>query len=274
MSERRGTKRLLGCLAAVFLIKLIVVWQLYDHPLLQPDAGLDTSAYVALAERVRRGDVLLGPGLYFVSPLYIYVLAGALTLFGTFTAVRVLQVALGTIAVGFVFVAADEWFGRRAAWIAAVAAALTGLFTFYEALLLQSALDPFLTAASLAALALGLSSTSRDASNAAERPLRAWFVLAGIALGFEILNRPNAVVPAAVVLALLFAIRRLRSAALVAAGLAVALAPVAARNAAVAGTWSPMPSHGGLNFYIGNNSEADGTYHAIPGITPDIGGQQ
>jgi hypothetical protein len=36
-------------LAAVFLLKLIVVLQLKDHPLVQPDVGLDTSAYADLA---------------------------------------------------------------------------------------------------------------------------------------------------------------------------------------------------------------------------------
>jgi hypothetical protein len=62
-------------LAVVFLLKLLVVLQLKDHPLLQPDAGLDTTAYVDLARRVIGGDIGLGPGLYYVSPLYIYFLA-------------------------------------------------------------------------------------------------------------------------------------------------------------------------------------------------------
>src|SRR5947207_9965167 len=62
-------------LAAVFALKLAVMLPLKDHVLTQPDAGLDTSAYVALAERVRGGDIGLGPGLYFVSPLYVYFLA-------------------------------------------------------------------------------------------------------------------------------------------------------------------------------------------------------
>ena len=81
-------------LAAVFLIKLAVVWQLRDHPLLQPNAGLDTSVYATLAARVAAGDLALGPGLYFVSPLYIYFLAAILALFGSYTAARVFQVAL------------------------------------------------------------------------------------------------------------------------------------------------------------------------------------
>ncbi len=252
-------------LVAVFALKLIVVAELHDHPLLQPDSGIDTTAYVALAERVRGGDLALGPGLYFVSPLYIYWFAAGLALVHSFTAVRVLQAALGTAAVGCVFVAARAWFGARAAWFAASAAALTGIFTFYESLLLHTSLDPVLTSATLAALALALTRTGRNGL---------WFAVAGLASGLEILNRPNTIVAAAVVAALLVVRRRWQAAASLAAGAAIALAPAAVRNAMVAGEWSPLPSHGGLNFYIGNNPEADGTYHSVPGITPNIEGQE
>ena len=75
-------------LAGVFLLKLIALSQLYDHPLLHPDAGLDTTAYADLAGRVVRGEILLRPGLYYVSPFYIDFLAAGLWLFDAFTAVR------------------------------------------------------------------------------------------------------------------------------------------------------------------------------------------
>ena len=50
-------------LGLVWLAKLLVVLQLRDHPLLQPDAGLDTTAYVDLAAAVTHGNPGLGPGL-------------------------------------------------------------------------------------------------------------------------------------------------------------------------------------------------------------------
>jgi tetratricopeptide (TPR) repeat protein len=65
----------------------------------------------------------------------------------------------------------------------------------------------------------------------------------------------------------------LKPAAAFAAGCVLALAPVTARNWAVSGEPVLVSSHGGLNFYIGNRAEADGTYRRIPGITPDIAGQ-
>jgi tetratricopeptide (TPR) repeat protein len=250
-------------LAIVFAVKLAVMLQLKDHVLTQPDAGLDTTTYAALAERVLAGNVALGPGLYFVSPLYIYFLSAILAAGGSFTAVRLLQIALGTCAVFMVWVAANEWFGRRAALLAAGVAALTGLFTFYESLLLQAALDPFLTAAAMACLALALRRNSAR-----------WYVLAGVAFGVQTLNRPNILLPAAAILLLLGATRKWRAAAVFAAGLVLALAPMTLRNIVSAGDWSPLPSQGGLNFYIGNNAGADGTYRAVPGITPSIEGQQ
>ena len=239
------------------------MWRLKDHLLTQPDAGLDTTTYVALARRVLGGDLALGPGLYFVSPLYIYFLAGVLSVSESFTIVRLVQIALGAAAVGCIYAAADAWFGRRAAWLAAALAALTGLFTFYESLLVQAALDPFLTAAALAALALGL-----------KRQSDRWYLVAGVAFGIQTLNRPNVAIAACGIAVLLVLMRPRRGTLVFVAAFVLALAPVALRNGVVTGSWSPVSSHGGLNFYIGNHAEADGTYSVVTGITPNLEGQR
>jgi 4-amino-4-deoxy-L-arabinose transferase-like glycosyltransferase len=225
-------------------------------------AGLDTTAYADLARQVLAGNVALGPGLYFVSPFYIYFLAAALAIFRSVTAVRVLQVGMGTLAVACTFFTAREWFGARAGWYAAGLAALTGLFTFYEAILLQAAVDPFLTAAALLALTLGLKQEDRR-----------WLRLSGAVFGLAALNRPNIPLAVAGIAATLAATRRVAPAAVLAAGLLAGLAPVAIRNIVVSGQWSLVSSHGGLNFYIGNSEAATGFFHPIPGITPSIAGQ-
>lgn len=253
---------MVAILSAAFVLKLAAMWQLKDHVLTQPDAGLDTTTYVVLAQRVL-GDGGLGPGLYFVSPLYIHFLAGVLGVTRSFTAVRLVQIALGTGAVVCVYIAANQWFGRRAAWIAACLVVFTGVFTFYESLLLQAALDPFLTAAATATLALGLT-RSNDR----------WFIASGLAFGVQILNRPNMAIAACGIAVLLAVARRWQTAALFAVAVMLALAPITLRNFRVAGTWSPVASHGGLNFYIGNNAEADGTYRSVPGISPNLEGQR
>jgi tetratricopeptide (TPR) repeat protein len=270
--------KLLCLLAGVFLLKLIVVLQLKDHPLVQPDVGLDTSAYADLARRVVNGDLGLGPGLYYVSPLYIYFLATILFVTDSFTAARVVQILLGTAAVGFIFITAREWFGERAAWAAALLAAFTGLFTFYEALILQASVDVFLTSAALLCLTLALRPASAKATagpaGALKKADQLWFLLCGLVFGIQSLNRPNMTLAAAGLALTLLLMRRFRPAAVLVAGLLVGLAPVAIRNVVVSREWSLVSSHGGLNFYIGNSETATGFYHAVPGITPNIAGQE
>src|SRR4026207_539936 len=97
--SRRETRWLIVFLAGVFILKTAVALQLGAHPLLQPDTGLDTTAYVDLAKRVAAGDLGLGPGLYPLSPLYIYFLATIYAVTKSFTAARIIQAALGTVAV-------------------------------------------------------------------------------------------------------------------------------------------------------------------------------
>jgi tetratricopeptide (TPR) repeat protein len=57
--------------------------------------------------------------------------------------------------------------------------------------------------------------------------------------------------------------RRAGRAAAFLAGVVLALAPVALRNGLVGGDFLPTTSQGGVNFFIGNNPRADGTYRPI-----------
>ena len=58
------------------------------------------------------------------------------------------------------------------------------------------------------------------------------------------------------------------------AGIGLVLAPFAIRTALSTGEWQLLPSHGGLNAYIGNHAGANGTYTVIDGIRPSIAGQR
>ena len=290
--------RLPSFLAAVFLLKLVVLVQLQHHPLLEPEGSLDTAAYASLARRVLAGDLWLGPGLYYVSPLYIYVLAALLGLSDSFTFVRLVQIALGTAAVACVFWTARTWFGPRAAWIAAALAALTGEFTFYEIVVFQSSLDAFLTAAALLCLTgalvdlppeggshrelppkggshmdVGSSRAASAAIPVASAFRRKAAAAAGILFGLQILNRPNIVIAVAGVVLTLLPLRRLRVAALLVAGVLIALTPIAIRNAVVAHQFALAGSQGGLNFYIGNHAQATGQYVEVPGVRANMEGQ-
>ena len=254
--------------------------QLWNHPLLQPHGELDTAYYVTLSQRVAAEGVFAPIGAFFVSPLYVYFLAAVFAAGGSLLAAQLVQIALGAAAVGLLFATARHWFGERAALVAAGLAILTGIFTFNEVLILQSALDPFLVSCALYALTRTMAGGGTGA-----------FAAAGASLGLLALNRPNALVFAVAAAAVVFvtsacppscadwrrraAARRARvnrGAVLVASLLAV-LAANAARNYAVSGDAVVIASHGGLNLYIGNHDRADGTYTPVPGITPSIAGQ-
>lgn len=238
------------------------MWQIRLAASVSPWSGLDTTAYVELAQRVLAGDWGLGPGPYYVLPFYIYFMAVVLKLTGSFTAVRLVQVFLGTIAVWFMFRTAREWFNARAAWATAILAGCTGLLTFYEALILQTAVDTFLTSAALLTLTLAL-----------RRNAWQWMLATGVIFGVQTMNRPNIAIAVVFLAILLSVLRRWRSAAVLTAGLLIGISPAAIRNAVVSHEFSLVSSHGGLNFYIGNGEEATGFYRFIPGITPTIKGQ-
>lgn len=268
VNDRRGMFRVVThpltiVITIALVIKLIIVFQLANHPMLSADSGLDTTAYAELARRIVGGDLLLGPGLYYLSPLYMYALAAGLAVTDSFTAVRVLQVIAGAMSVGGLWLITRAWAHTRAAWWAAGLATTTGVLTFYEILILQASIDTALTTAILLALTWALQSGRVS-----------WFVITGAVFGIAALNRPN-MLAVAVGLALLMLIaRRVRPGTALLVGLLIGLAPVAIRNGIVADQWLTVSSHGGLNLYIGNSPTATGFYQAVPGIRPSIAGQE
>ena len=266
------TARLRLLLAAVLALAArgAVLAAFAGHPLLRPKGGLDTGVYVDLARRIAAGDVFLRslPSPFFVSPLYAWFLGAVFALSGgSLLAAQIIQIILGAVAVWLAGDMAQRAFGERAAVPAAALLAFSGVVAFHEAVLIQAALDPFLTALTLWLLYRALE----------ERPAFGRFLLAGLALGLFALNRPNVLPWAAVVVAGLVASRGLRSGSFLAAsfllGAGLAIAPASLRNAVVGGEPVLISSHGGLNLLIGNGPGADGTYRWLDGITPAIAGQ-
>jgi Flp pilus assembly protein TadD/4-amino-4-deoxy-L-arabinose transferase-like glycosyltransferase len=258
-------RRVAFIVTMAFVVKLVVLMQLWNHPLLQPHGELDTAYYIALSRRVAQEGVLAPIGAFFVSPLYVYFLAAVFAAGGTLFAAQLVQIGLGAAAVAMLFATARHWYGDRAAVVAAGLAILTGVFTFNEVLVLQSALDPFLVSCALYALTRTMAGGGTWA-----------FAAAGASLGLLALNRPNAIVFAVAAAAGVFVSQwraRVTRATVLAASLLAVLAANAARNYAVSGDAVVIASHGGLNLYIGNHDRADGMYTPVPGITPSIAGQ-
>jgi tetratricopeptide (TPR) repeat protein len=253
---------------AALAIRLAVLAQLGGDPLLQPRGVLDDAAYVRLASRVAAGDLALAPDVYYLAPFYTYFLGLVFAATGgSLQAARLVQVALGAGTVALVMATSFAWWSRRAALVAGALAAATGLLAFNEILILQSSVDAFLTALALFVL-----------TRAVRGPSWGRLVAAGGALGALAANRPNALPAIAVVALLWVVVHRSRAAVAQAVALGLGtllvLAPFALRNRVVAGEWVLITSHGGLNYYIGNNAQSDGTWRATPGVRASIEGQK
>jgi tetratricopeptide (TPR) repeat protein len=138
--------------------------------------------------------------------------------------------------------------------VAGLALACYAPAIFFDGLLQKSVLDMFF-------VCLGIWLISRLLTGASTRG--SWMAL-GLAMGGLSLTRENALV-FIVVIAAWAVVDHARRAhvATFAAGLAIVLAPVAARNHAVGGGFYLTTSQFGANLYIGNHPGADGTYAPI-----------
>ncbi len=283
-------------LLAAFALKTALLEHFDTHPLLQPAGDMDSGVYARLAADVARGDLLLrgpGPVPYFVSPLYIYFLAAVHALSaGSLFAAKVVQIVLGTAVVGLVWAMTRRLFDDRAALVAGILYALTGIVSFHEILILQAALDPFLTALFLFLLAVALSPDQPKTSLKVNEEKAAAWAAAGAALGLFALNRPN-VLPFAAVVAVGLVVRGIGArgerplsppfkenplrtlgfAGAFLAGTAAIVALPLARNLIVSGEPVLISSHGGLNLLVGNGPGANGVYRWLDGITPSVSGQ-
>lgn len=252
-------------LAASLVLGLVCVFQYAKSPYFSRPI-LDEESYVQWAREIAAG-AWLGGRVFYQDPLYPYFLAVVFKIFGeSFLLVRLLQVALGVASVGLVFWTGSLIFGNRAGLLAAGMMALTGSLHFFELQLEKGTLVVFLSAL---ACALGAAAGKNPRSKLV-------WLAAGGALGLLTMLRGNFLLVLPFLLAWAFLIERsdprparLARAALLAAGLAAVLGPVALRNYAVGKELVITTSQGGPNFFIGNNDRADGCYVVLPFVRPE-----
>jgi tetratricopeptide (TPR) repeat protein len=279
---------------AVALLLRLAHWAAVRHAPFVAELAMDSQEYDRWAREIAAGD-WLGHGVFFQAPLYPYLLALVYKLCGhRLDAVYLVQIAGAVAGCYALYRAGRRMAGERVGLAAAALAAVYGPFVFDDVQLLKESLAVSLVCFLLWALAeaaspglhavapatamaspaaAGAPPATAEASPPAPAGIGRW-LLAGLLLGALALLRENAllVVPFLLPLAWIagppdrpaHALRAgaLRAAALL-AGACLALAPVALRNGLVGGDFLPTTFQGGVNFYIGNNPQADGTYHPI-----------
>jgi len=240
-------------------VRLVHLWQIRRAPFFDLLIG-DARAYDVWARQIAAGD-WVGQGVFYQAPLYAYFLGTIYAIAGhDLLLVRLVQAVLGSASC--VLVAAAGWrlFSREAGLAAGVILALYAPAIFFDGLIQKSPLDLLFLSMMLWLVGRWL----------IDRPdaWRAWLGL-GLTLGALSLTRENALAFTLVLLA--WAVTRgrqvsrgnLRSAAMLLAGLAIVLLPVAFRNLAVGGEFHVTTSQFGPNFYIGNNPQATGGYDPL-----------
>ena len=256
---------------------------MHDAPVFSVLMG-DSRSYHEWARRIAGGD-WVGSEVFYQAPLYPYFLGAIYTLFGPdLVVVRICQAVIGASACVLLGLTARRLFNEPAGLVAGLGLALYAPAIFFDALIQKTVLDVFFVCLALWILSRLVTSPASlrvphtvpsEAKPHACLPVRGAALLGlGLALGFLILTRENALAVAAVVLVWL-ALRHgpgtsrpsLRRRAIEVgafmAGLVMVLAPVAVRNYAVGGDLYVTTSQFGPNFYIGNNSRADGTYMSL-----------
>lgn len=251
--------------AAAFVVRMIYLAELrakspfFDHPY------LDAAYYLDWARRILGGD-LLGHEVFVRAPGYPYFLAlvGAIAGLHHWT-IGVAQALLGAGTVLLVATLGERLFDRRIGLVAGWLAVFHGALVYWGGEILIETLFVFLATLTVCLL---------QAAVASGRPRR--WVLAGFVAGLAVVTRPTGLALLAVVpLSAWFgrakdprvgAGTRARGMAVLLGTAAPLLLPalVSLRNYGVGGDFVPVASHGGINFWTGNNARADGKIVVLP----------
>jgi Tfp pilus assembly protein PilF len=251
--------------ACALLLRLIYLKQIESIPLFYHLAG-DGRTYDEWAQRIAAG-AWLGEGVFYQAPLYPYFLGVLQTLFGyNLWSIRFVQVLLGSVSCGLIFLAGEKMFSRAAGLAAGLILACYAPAIFFDALIEKSILDLFLLSCLLFLL-----------PGPIEHEKWHKWLGAGVILGLLGLSRENALILIPVValwIAVYFSTRPLRVRAgwlgLFVAGVLLVLLPVGLRNLTVGGEFKLTTSQLGPNFFIGNNPAADGTYGSVRKVIDEV----
>ncbi|HSQ61073.1 MAG TPA: glycosyltransferase family 39 protein, partial [Acidobacteriota bacterium] len=193
---------------------------------------------------------------YFRPPFYGAFFAAVYSVAGhDLGAPRLVQAAIGAGTVILLGLIGATLWDRRVGIVAAAIGALYAPAIYFEGELVSASLELFLAALALWLLLEG-----------AKRRSAGWLAAAGLAFAAGAVTRPT-ILPFALLAAVWLWKRAPRSATAVFVAAALSL-PLAAtvRNVVVARDPVFIASQGGINFYIGNHDDADGTTPHVPGL--------
>jgi tetratricopeptide (TPR) repeat protein len=258
--EQRGLSPALAVFGLALAVRAIFLLQSLGAPYFGAPF-LDEQFYYEWAVRISHGQ-LVSPHAFFRAPLYAYLLGGLFALIGpNFFLPKLLQHLLGSVAAVLVFKVAEKCVDRRTAWVAGLLAAFYPPLIFFEGEMLDISLQCFFYPALILVGVISL----RD-------PRWRWTILLGMVAGAAIIARPNALLLVGCWLALqvILAPRwgglgaALERAGAIGLLVVLWMAPTLIHNIRADGSWAPISTYAGINFYIGNRPAADGYTASTP----------
>ena len=240
-----------------FIYRLVFLLSYWNSPQ-WGQLMVDSLFHDRWAESIASGH-FWGQEAFFRAPFYIYILGLIYSIFGhSILAARIFGHLVGLVSVYLTGRLAGRLFSKRVGYIAALIHALHPMAVYFESELLVDSF--FMMLFQLSLLQLLISAENRKYGG---------FILTGIIIGLAAITRPLilALTPIYIVW-ILIAIRPLmesiKRAVLVILAMILIILPVTVRNYAVADDFVLVASSGGINFYIGNNADADGISAVMP----------
>lgn len=232
-------------------------WLAVHHQPFFAQLIMDSHEYDRWAQEIA-GGAWLGSEVFFQAPLYPYLVAVLYKTFGhNLDMVYIMQILLAVAGCYALYRAGRRIAGENVGLAAAALSAIYAVFIFYDVQILKESL-----AVTTVCFLLWVLAEARESQKSGQ-----WF-LAGMLCGGLSLLRENMLLVVLFLLFLPFCARQrlsfylLKSGALL-LGVFLVLTPVAIRNRAVGGVFLPTTFQGGVNFYIGNNPRANGSYQPI-----------
>jgi len=259
--QQKYTWAALGIFILSVILRGIYLYFSMDTPLFQ---GLvqDVNTYIHAAIWISRG-VLQLPNLSYMNLLYPFVLAAVFSVAGTQPVIVCLfQILVDSLSCLLVYRLCLQIWSSKEGLIAAALYCFYGMTIFYSILLLGTTLSVFLVVLLVNIL---LHSDLRQKNYL--------YALSGILYGLLVLLRQNLILILPFLLLWLLSngsgrpIRpRLKNAAFLGLGLAFILLFSAGMHQRIENRFTTFSSHGGINFYIGNNPDANGQFMSPQGV--------
>ncbi|MBU8934253.1 MAG: glycosyltransferase family 39 protein [candidate division Zixibacteria bacterium] len=250
-------KPLVVVLTLAVLTRLIYLWIYQGLPEWE-QLTVDNNYHHHWAQSLASGNII-GDTTYFRAPFYSFCLGLLYAVFGpSLWVARLLGIAIGVASVFLTYLLGRRIGNQKIGVIAAVIHAIYPMALYFESELLLDPLFTLLLQISLYRLLVWI-----------DHRTLAGALGVGLMLGLAAITRPTALVLVVPMIVTVIVFHRnipkwTAQLALFGVGLGLVILPVSARNLMLATDPVLISSQGGINFYIGNNPEANGLSATLP----------